>query len=102
MNAATEKILKMILTRVCTYLSVDKLTICGKSKAYDAMIARIIYAKLAHRWNITLTDIGKLINRNHSTIIRYLANYDDKYLYDKNFQHCADTVINHRKIKGDD
>lgn len=97
MNTATEKVLKMILTRVSTYLSVDKLTICGKSKAYDAMTARIIYAKMARRWGITLTDIGKMINRNHSTIIRYLSSYDDKYVYDRNFQHCADTVINHKR-----
>jgi len=60
-------------------------------------IPRWIFTKYCRDAGITLKKIGKLTNRDHSTVIHSLDTYDDNMKYDKEFRDIArkvDAILN--------
>jgi chromosomal replication initiator protein len=59
-----------ILTLVCKYFKVDPLLMSSKSRKKIHSYPRNIYIYLCRQHtNMTVQDIGKTINRNHSTVL---------------------------------
>ena len=56
---------------------------CRKRKLVDA---RIIYAKIAREYNYSFKSIGRLIGKDHATIIHYMKNFDWLFSTDTEFR----------------
>jgi hypothetical protein len=58
---------------VCDFLGLD---LKQKSRKRHIVEGRMMYAKLMKRYtNISLSDIGRAIDKDHATIIHYLKNF---------------------------
>ena len=99
MNAATHKIAQLLMNNLCKCLDIKEFTVCGKSRERDAVVARTIFSYQARQWEMTYVDIGRILNRHHASVIKYVISYDDKYHFDKYFQRSADAVVNHRLLR---
>lgn len=69
----------------------DILSSCRKQKYCDA---RVILSRYYRNLGYTLVDIGKIFNRDHSTIVRQLKLYDSLYKNYKYFRVIADKIMN--------
>ena len=80
-------------------LGVDIDFLRTNSRETDYVYPRMIYARVCLKRGISLTQIGKRLNRNHSTISSYLKKYDDYYKYDLYFKKLADDIMKKYKQK---
>jgi hypothetical protein len=77
-----------------------------KSRDLDSTIARWLYFKIAKlNTGYSLNEIGRLVNRNHSTVVYGLKNVDYELNTSKALQHkynMLDTVckahLNYKKV----
>jgi len=67
------------------------------TKTNDEVYARLIYYKLYRIINprITLTELGKTVNKDHTTVLYSLRKFDTAYLYDKKFKSFYDCFMLH-------
>jgi len=75
--------LDMILEETCRYVNVDKSLIPLKSRKRELVAARYYYALLSldifrDRDDITLSKIGSLIGRDHSSVLHYKKEFNGK------------------------
>lgn len=84
-----------ILDAVCMALSVDVEVVLSQSRKKYVSQARFIAIGLSLRLNckITLKGLGRLLRRDHSTIIYGRQLFNDLYTYDKEFKEKTDKVI---------
>lgn len=82
-----------LLDRVCQ--------VCGaivvnnfrnKSNKRDYLFPRMIVAYHLRTQGWTVSDIGRVLNRDHSTISYYLKKYDDEYRLNEDFRNLADEI----------
>lgn len=84
-----------------------EINISSKSKDYNSTIGRWVYFKLARRLTeCSLSHIGKLVNRDHSTVLYGLKKIDDEMFFNKELKKIyneisilCDTTINYSKIE---
>ena len=69
------------------------------SRETDYVYPRMIYARVCLKRGISLTQIGKRLNRNHATISSYLKKYEDYYKYNLYFKKLADDIMKKYKQK---
>jgi len=59
-----------------------KVSLKKKTRARDMCYARAVYYKLAKRYTVqSLTSIGKLVNRDHATVLHGLKLFDEAIMY---------------------
>lgn len=76
-----------ILTAVCAALKVDYEVLMGKSRQRDISDARkIAFRLLRDVSRLTLVQIGKIFNKDHSTVVHSLNAYDEFYQFDACFR----------------
>lgn len=64
-----------------------------KSRKRQIVEARMMYAKLMSRYtNFSLSDIGRLIGKDHATIIHYLRNFKNIKKQDQEFSTKFDIM----------
>ena len=81
------KILEDFLEAYCVSLNigVDKLT--SKSRKRELVDSRMIFCAVARKHGgYTLTQIGKLLNTHHATVLHAVRSYDDISTYDSSFR----------------
>ena len=85
----------------CFYdiLGVDIDFLRTSSRETDYVYPRMIYAMVCLKRGISLTQIGKRLNRTHATISSYLKKYDDYYKYNLYFKKLADDIMKKYKQK---
>lgn len=67
--------------------------IIGRSRNRPLPFARAMVAKtLRDTFGLTFMDIGRLLRRNHTSIIYYLKMYDAEYKYNKEFRNFANAM----------
>ena len=73
-------------------VSIDKGT-----KTNDEVYARLIYYKLYKTINpgVTLMELGKTVNKDHTTVLYSLRKFDTSYIYDKRFKYLYDSFMMH-------
>ena len=57
-----------------------------KSQRRDDVNKRIIFSKILLAFGETLTKVGRLMHKSHSTIIYYVEQYDILMEYDEEFK----------------
>lgn len=73
-----------------------------KDRSHDIAMARWLYCKLCREHtNGTMSAIGKLINRDHSTVVHAVKSLEFEFLYNKDLQTKYDdlSIIVVSKIK---
>lgn len=65
----------------------------NKSKQRIYLFPRMIVAYHLRTQGWTVSDIGFMLNRNHSTISYYLKKYDDEYRFNEDFRNLADEIL---------
>lgn len=64
----------------------------SKSRKTDLVYCRIIFAKLMHG-KLSLAEIGKMINRDHSSIVYYIKTFKNEIKHNKKFKRYFDEVL---------
>lgn len=65
----------------------------NKSNQRIYLFPRMIVAYHLRTQGRTVSDIGFMLNRNHSTISYYLKKYDDEYRFNEDFRNLADEIL---------
>jgi chromosomal replication initiator protein len=81
-----------------TYVSIDD--IIGKTRKSEAVIARHIFCGvLKNEYKYSLTFIGNILSRDHTTIINAVRQYMYRKHTETEFQLHADNILEIIKIK---
>ena len=82
-----------IIQTVCRKWNVNLEDICGRSRKQEIVYPRMVIACfLRQHTALSTTEIGRLINRDHSTIIHYLKTYDSEFRFNKEFRNFAESI----------
>lgn len=84
-----------IINAVCFALNVSKSDLIGQSRKRPIVIARHIAIGLIRKYNqeSTLVSIGKLFDRDHSTVIYSVENFENLNGRDKEFTADVKKVL---------
>ena len=67
----------VLLDKICRAMELDRVDVTSRSRAKRLIMARAMFSYLARERGMSLSDIGDLIDRDHSCITYYLKNFDD-------------------------
>lgn len=82
-----------IIQTVCKAWNRSLEDVCGKSRKQEVVYTRITIAYVLRRYTtLSIKRIGRLINRDHSTIIHYLKAYDSEFRFNKDFRNFAKRI----------
>ena len=82
-----------IIQTVCRKWNVSIDDVCGRSRKQEVVYTRMIIAYFLRQYTtLSTTKIGRLINRDHSTIIHYLKAYDSEFRFNKDFRNFAERI----------
>lgn len=82
-----------IIDKACALWGVGRQDVLGKSRNMPLPFARSMVAKtLRDAYGLSYPKIGKILNRNHSTIFKYFKMYDAEYKYNQVFRNFADIM----------
>ena len=89
---------KKILHMVQKELQIEDITIRNRTR--EMAQARFIYFKLAKKYcrYASLARIGKVVDRNHATVINGLKKFDTEARYDPYMYDIYDTIAKHLDI----
>ena len=76
--------------RDVTGMNIDEYT--TKSRSINLFYARILFAYHCRAKGMVVQDIGRRINRDHSTICHLLSKYRDEIQFNKEFRYMATRV----------
>ena len=88
-----EPILKEVEAILIDKLGYDINMLKVKSNSQGYVYPRMIFSYLCRRKGLTTTLIGKVLNRDHSTISIYLNNFESYYKSDKIFKILVDVIV---------
>lgn len=80
---------KQIIERI---MGVTFAEICGRRRERLIVYARQIYAHHAREAGASLTEIGKEMAHNHTSVLYYLHKYEDDYTYTREFRKYAKEI----------
>lgn len=81
------------MTMICNVYNVELDDVRSKSRQRYLFYVRVIMAGvLRSEYNLTFTEIGRLLNRDHTTITYYKAMYDDLAHYDYTFKEMITSI----------
>lgn len=82
-----------VIQAVCRKWNVSIDDVCGRSRKQEVVYTRMIIAYFLRQYTtLSTTKIGRLINRDHSTIIHYLKTYDSEFRFNKDFRNFAESI----------
>ena len=82
-----------IIQTVCKTWNRSLDDVCGRSRKQDVVYTRMTIAYFLRRHTtLSTTEIGRLINRDHSTIVHYLKTYDSEFRFNKEFRNFAKSI----------
>ena len=82
-----------IIQAVCKIWNVSLDDVCGRSRKQDVVYTRMTIAYFLRQYTtLSTTEIGRLINRDHSTIVHYLKTYDSEFRFNKDFRNFAERI----------
>ena len=82
-----------IIQTVCKIWNVSLDDVCGRGRKQDIVYTRMTIAYFLRQHTIlSTTEIGRLINRDHSSIVHYLKAYDSEFRFNKDFRNFAKRI----------
>lgn len=82
-----------IIQAVCSKWRVTYNEVCGRFRKRELVFARMTIAHFLRQYTaLTTTQIGRLIGRDHCTILFYLQNYDSEFRFNKEFRNFAKSI----------
>ena len=82
-----------IIQTVCRKWRVLYSDIRGRCRKRELVFARMTIANFLREYTpLSTTEIGKLIGRDHSTILHYLATYESEFRFNKDFRNFAKSI----------
>ena len=82
-----------IIQTVCKTWSTSLDDVCGKSRKQEVVYTRMTIAYFLRQYTkLSTTEIGNLINRDHSTIVHYLKAYDSEFRFNEEFRNFAERI----------
>lgn len=75
--------IKDILATVSRNFDVSETEMKGRKRDARIMYARVVFTYIAYRAGHTWTEIGLVLDRNHSTVISQFENFNKEYLGEK-------------------
>lgn len=86
-DAMPNKSLDTILREACSTMNVSVQDAISRTRQYDKCIARALFITYCHKHNMgTLTEIGRMVKRDHSTVIHALKMIDNDILFEKKYK----------------
>lgn len=83
--------IEKILAKTCDVFGVSAEDIRSNKHNRNVFFARVVVAKhLRTLFPLSSTEIGQILCKDHSTVLRYLSVYDQEYRYNKEFRIFAD------------
>lgn len=81
-----------------TFISIDD--ILGRTRKFDAIVARHIFCGvLKNEYKYSLTFIGNILSRDHTTIINAVRQYMYRKHSEEHFQRVVENVLETIKTK---
>lgn len=81
------------MTMICNVYDVELDDVRSKSRQRLLFYVRVVIAGvLRSEYNLTFTEIGRFLNRDHSTITYYKSMYDDLIHYDQTFREMVSSI----------
>jgi len=72
----TSQIHEKIMQIVCIVCNIDKDEMYSRTRTRNLVNARVLFSHLVNKYtSYTKTRIGKMINRDHATVLYYLKNH---------------------------
>lgn len=88
------KFVKDEVQRLCSQLGAEYGDVIGKCRRHDLVMARVIISEYLRCVLLISTEwIGRVLNRDHSTILHYSKVYENEYRYSPLFRKMADLVM---------
>lgn len=82
-----------IIQTVCRTWNMSLDDVCGRSRKQEVVYTRMMIAHFLRQYtSLSTTEIGKLIGRDHSTILHYLATYESEFRFNKDFRNFAKSI----------
>lgn len=82
-----------IIQTVCKTWNRSLDDVCGRSRNQDVVYTRMTIAYFLRQYTkLSTTEIGRLINRDHSTIVHYLKAYESEFRFNKEFRNFAKSI----------
>lgn len=89
MNANIDK----IINKACMLWGVSKEDVLGKKRNVPFPFARAMIAKtIRDTYGLSYPKIGKIMGKNHSSVIYYYKLYDTEYKYNQEFRNFANAM----------
>lgn len=82
-----------IINKACFLWNVSQEAFLGRRKDMPLPFARSMVAKtIRDVYGLSYTEIGRILNRNHSSISYYYKMYDAEYQYNQGFRNFANVL----------
>jgi len=82
-----KKQINYIVDRVCQFFEIERDLLISKSRSSEHVFMRFHLMKLLRtKANLSLVNIGKIIGRDHSTVVHGLSEHNNLLLYDDIFR----------------
>lgn len=89
-----DELIKDEVQSLCSQLGAEYEDVIGKCRRRDLVMARVIISEYLRYVLLISTEwIGRVLNRDHSTILHYSKVYDNEYRYNLLFRRIADLVM---------
>ena len=81
-----------VINNICAVFGVEKYDLWSSSRTADLTMYRQIamFDIKANKPSITLKGLGRIFNRDHTTVIYSIKQYEDRIIYDKGFKHAVE------------
>lgn len=88
-----EENIRKIIDKACEIWNVEREDVLKDNRKQTLFFARaIISYNLFNVLHLSLSEIGRNLNRSHSSISNHLKTYDMEYQYNKDFRTFADAM----------
>lgn len=82
-----------IINKACELWGVSYEDVAGRSREVPLPFARSMVAKtIRDAYGLSYSEIGRMLNRNHSSISYYYKMYDAEYQYNQEFRNFANVL----------
>lgn len=82
-----------IIKEACLLWNVSCEDVLGRKRTFPLSLVRAMIAKtIRDLLRLPFMTIGKIMNRNHSSVIHYIKIYDAEYKYNQDFRKFANVM----------
>lgn len=77
----------------CECFGTSKSLLDGKSRKLEVVYVKIAISNILHSKGYSLSEIGRILGLNHTTVIHHMKTVEDRLKYDSTFKKGYDNLI---------